>query len=367
MSSYSMKILHVFPTFGMGGVQARFCQIANHAGQQFQHVIVSLDGDISCSSRLSPELKVSFKTPQRVGSLRSITSHMRLLKETTPDTVVTSNWGSIEIALAARLMGINLIHMEDGFGADPKASTLKRRIFARRVVLSNVPILVPSENLLRIVTQIWGFSNTHINLIPNGVDLNKFYPRTQKTDKGFHIGTVAALRPEKNITRLLRSFAKFVNIANEMPDLYLHLAGDGPDREALTREAVNLGIENRVVFEGYMSDPSGFYRKLDLFMLSSDTEQAPLSVLEAMASGLPVISTAVGDVPHMICDGNLWTVPLEKGRENEIISILAERMMMIFNSDSIRNTIGINNRDKAKSYFNLNTMCDRHTSFWSKE
>ena len=114
------------------------------------------------------------------------------------------------------------------------------------------------------------------------------------------IGTVAALRAEKNIARLIRALARLPAAAPAR----LVIVGDGPERAALEALAVAEGVGGRVEFAGHCADPAPLYAGFDIFALSSDTEQMPLSVLEAMASGLPVAATDVGDVAAMLDAAN---------------------------------------------------------------
>ena len=78
----------------------------------------------------------------------------------------------------------------------------------------------------------------------------------------------------------------------------LVIVGDGPERASLTALAAQLGVADLITFTGHRDDTPSLYASFDLFALTSDTEQMPLSVIEAMASGLPVVATDVGDVPH---------------------------------------------------------------------
>jgi glycosyltransferase involved in cell wall biosynthesis len=113
------------------------------------------------------------------------------------------------------------------------------------------------------------------------------------------IGTVAMLRPDKNHARMLRAFST----ASSGQDAWLVLVGAGEcrsDLEALAQS--RSAAPTRVVFTGPSPDPAACYQAFDAFALSSDTEQMPLSVLEAMATGLRVMSTDVGDVRDMLGD-----------------------------------------------------------------
>ena len=113
------------------------------------------------------------------------------------------------------------------------------------------------------------------------------------------VGTIAALRAEKNVGRLVRAFAAALRPGHHVPGRLL-IVGDGPERPALERLAAELGVADRTIFAGHIADPVAFLHAMDLFVLSSDTEQMPISLLEAMAAGRPVASTRVGDVAHML-------------------------------------------------------------------
>ncbi|PIY27076.1 MAG: hypothetical protein COZ10_00885 [Comamonadaceae bacterium CG_4_10_14_3_um_filter_60_75] len=110
------------------------------------------------------------------------------------------------------------------------------------------------------------------------------------------IGTVAGLRPEKNIPRLIQAFAA----VRARQNARLVVVGGGPELPALQALAARLGVAEDVEFAGYLADPISRLIEFDLFALSSDTEQLPIAMLEAMACGIPVVATRVGDVAHIM-------------------------------------------------------------------
>ncbi len=114
------------------------------------------------------------------------------------------------------------------------------------------------------------------------------------------IGAIGTLRREKNIARLLQLFAA---IRNDRP-VRLIIVGDGPERLSLETRARDLGIHDHVLFAGHQRSPEQFLEQLDIFALTSDTEQMPYCLIEAMAAGLPVIATDVGDVRSMLPEAN---------------------------------------------------------------
>lgn len=349
-----MKLLHVYPTFAVGGAQARFVAIANHFGQRWRHVIVAMDGVTTCRERLDPGLDVELLDPGVVkgDTLGNLRRFRAVLQAQRPGCLVTSNWGSIEWAMAATGTGIRHVHMEDGFGPEERTQQIPRRVWTRRVVLWRREILVPSRVLYRMATETWRLPSRRVHYVPNGIDLTRFAPRRAGRAGELVIGTVAALRAEKNIARLLRAVAAMRYVAR------LVIVGGGPERGMLEALAGELGIADRVCFAGHQADTAGFYDEFDIFALSSDTEQMPLSVLEAMGSGLPVVSTDVGDVSGMVAAENRdLVVPQEA-------AALAAALDRLAGDDALRATLGTANRRKAEQDYSDETMFQTHARLY---
>ncbi len=341
-------VLHVFPSFAVGGAQVRFAALANRFGDAFRHAVVALDGVTECSRRLAPGLDVTFpivETDKRdpLGNLRRIRGLLRSLR---PAVLVTSNWGSIEWALANLAPLARHIHTEDGFGPEERHAQLRRRVWTRRLALRRSIVVLPSRTLLRIATERWRLDPQRLRYIPNGVDLQLYAsPAEHVRDHDVPvIGIVAALRPEKNVGRLLRAM-RLVEIPAR-----LVVVGDGGERAVLQRLAGELGLADRVEFTGHVTDPQRFYRGFDLLALSSDTEQMPLSVLEAMAAGLPVAATDVGDVRTMLSEENgRFIVPREDAP-------LAAALRALLDDPALRRRVGQANRRKAAQAYDQEAM-----------
>jgi glycosyltransferase involved in cell wall biosynthesis len=168
------------------------------------------------------------------------------------------------------------------------------------------------------------------------------------------IGTVAALRGEKNLARLLEAFALLRQPAR------LVIVGDGPQRAALEARALELGIADRTNFTGHLAAPQDAYRDFDLFALSSDTEQMPLTVLEAMASELAVAATNVGDVAAMLAAENR---PFVVARD---AAALAEAMAALLADPARRQAIGSANRARAERDYDQETMFQAYAALFGK-
>ncbi len=348
------RLLHVYATFATGGPQTRFAAIANHHGRRWHHDIVAMDGNLACRERLDPGLSVGFPAVEiRKGdTLGNLRRFRAFLRESRPDLLVTNNWGSIEFAMAALGSGVAHIHAEDGFGPEERAGQLPRRVWTRRLVLRNRLVVVPSRVLERIATGVWKLRR--VRYIPNGIDLSRFVPAAGGNAVPV-VGTVAALRAEKNLGRLLEAVAP---LGNEQGGARLLVVGDGPERAGLAARAAALGMGERVEFAGHQADPARFYARMDLFALSSDTEQMPISVLEAMAAGLPVASTDVGDVAEMLAAENRdFVVPLDAAALSRAVAGLAA-------DAGLRARIGAANRAKAERDFADRVMFARYAALF---
>lgn len=154
------------------------------------------------------------------------------------------------------------------------------------------------------LVRVDGFTGP-ISVIRNGIDLAR-YPATSRTEARRRLGLpadrifvtcVARFHPVKDHAMLLRAFAR---AAGDLPKAELLLAGDGPQRAALTSQAADLGIAERVRFLGVRDDVPDLLRASDIFALTSVSEAASLTLLEAMACRLPVVVTAVGGNPEIV-------------------------------------------------------------------
>jgi len=352
-------IVHVFPTFAVGGAQVRFTMLANHFGPAFRHIVVSLDGVLYCRERLRPDLDIGFPAiaAPKHALLSNALRFRRHLHDWCPSLLVTNNWGAIEWAMANLPPVARHVHIEDGFGPEERRRRLRRRAWLRRLVLNRSTVVLPSRNLQRIALSEWHLPPARVRYIANGIDLARFAPRPQSRTPGAVpiIGTVAALRGEKNIARLLRAFALVPQPA------LLTIVGDGPEHAALQAEALSLGVGERVHFTGHIDDPALLYAGFDVFALSSDTEQMPLSVIEAMAAGLPVAATDVGDVRAMLSAANAPFV----GRLAE--TDLARSLTALAQAPDLRARIGAENQAKAWAEFDQAAMFRAYGSLWRDE
>ena len=302
MTSHGQRVLlHAFSTFSFGGAQARFVQLANALGPQYRHVVMAMDNCFDAGARLSHDVVWEpMPLPVTKGSaLANRRLFRNILLRMQPDLLLSYNWGAIEWAAANYPRVCQQVHVEDGFGPDEAYGQLQRRVWARWLLLgmNGLQVVVASRNLERLARGRWKIPALQVRFVCNGVNVPDTL-RSRSTDASgvLRIGTVAGLRPEKNIARLIRAFAQ---VAASYP-CHLTIVGDGPLRADLQALACELGVEDAVEFTGYSANPLAHLAMFDLFALSSDTEQLPIALLEAMAVGMPVVATRVGDVSEIL-------------------------------------------------------------------
>lgn len=341
-----MRILHVFPNFNIGGPQRRFAQIVNAPGEQFTHSIVSINRNFDALELLGHSVHIeSIDKAWREGNLITRASRCRqTLREIRPDLLVTYNWGAIEWAFVNLDIGIPHIHLEDGFGPEEADKQLRRRIWGRRVALArSFAIVVPSRSLKTVAEELWRFSPRRIHLIPNGTPIARGlqdapFHRSDigLPERGLVVGWAGGLRKEKNVGRLVRAFAKL------SAESTLLIIGDGPELAAISSQIEQLGIQGRIRMLGNRTDVERILPLIDVLALSSDTEQMPMIILEAMSARLPIVSTDVGDIAEMVAPENR---PFLVERSD---AALARALEEIAGSRELRRSIGAANRMRAE-------------------
>lgn len=367
----AVRILHLHNSFDLGGKEARSVQLMNHFGAQAEHTVLSaVPGALGASDAIDKRIKVAFPGEDApalqgrigMGRYRKLAQYMRRFH-----LVLSYGWGAIDGVMARTLMSTTmklppLIHHEDGFNEDEIDRLSWKRNWFRTIALQrSYALVVPSLTLEKVAMQAWHQPVDHIRRIPNGVQPAKYVRKAQRgafpgfvrRDGDIIVGTVAGLRPIKNLPRLVRA------VAAAGPNVRLAIAGEGPDRGAILSEAERLGIADRVMMPGFLRDPSRYIGLFDIFALSSDSEQYPTSLVEAMAAYRPAVSTDVGDVINIVSSENKrFIVP----RDDE--AALAEAIRTLAADPRLRQQIGEENARRAHSEYDEELMFARYRQLY---
>lgn len=204
------------------------------------------------------------------------------------------------------------------------------------------------------------FPEDKVWVIPNGIDTDVFSPdaadealrQSLGIPPGPVAGTVARLGPEKN-------HEMFLNVAAEtiksVPNAQFVLVGDGVMRGALEQQAKQLGIEQQVHFLGCRSAVADILRLFDVFLLTSHIEANPVSVLESLAVGVPVISTRVGSVPETVLH-NVTGRLVEPGD----VAAMTQHLLRLFHDPDECVRLGAAGRELVVSKWSLDEMVRRY-------
>ena len=363
-------ILHLQSTFAPGGKEVRTVQLINAFGKKARHTIISAEPDRlgaadriakSVDIRLQPEFP-SLKGRPTPGRLQKLARAMRGY-----DLVCTYNWGAMDAVMAHTLFkdlhGLPpLIHHEDGFDESEAKKLKTSRTWYRRIALGRAAgLVVPSERLEEIALVDWQQPLGRVKRIPNGIDTKAFAMRPKKDalrlikhPGEYWVGTLAGLRTVKNLPRLVRVFSQLAD------NWQLVILGEGEAHDAILAEADRLQINHRVHLPGAVDDPARVIGLFDIFALSSDSEQFPLSVVEAMAAGIPVVAPAVGDIAGMVSEANTEFIA-PPGDEEELGMALVQLAV----SKELRKEVGEANRAKAVAEFDEAKMVATYRRLYS--
>ncbi|WP_338467844.1 glycosyltransferase family 4 protein [Novosphingobium sp. ZN18A2] len=367
-----LRILHLHSSFGTGGKEMRAVALMNAFGKGLRHAIVSAQpGATGAKALIGKDVEAGFPFgfPPLAGKfgIRRMQKLARAMKDF--DLVLTYNWGAMDAAMAhamfAPSMGLPpLVHHEDGFNEDEAVRLKPTRNWYRMVALSRASaVVVPSRRLEQVALRAWRQHPGKVVRIPNGIDTAAYarpvkpdvLPRLVKRRDERWVGTLAGLRPVKNLPRLVRAFAG-------LDDLWqLVIFGEGPEHDAIRAEAEALNVAHRVFLPGHVDEPWKATGLFDIFALSSDSEQFPLSVVEGMAAGLPVVAPAVGDIAEIVAAENApYIAP--PGDE----AALSDALAAVAASQSLRETIGKANRARAAAEFDRADMVSAYAALYAR-
>jgi glycosyltransferase involved in cell wall biosynthesis len=248
---------------------------------------------------------------------------------------------------------------------------------AARLRIGNVPVVInlPGAPNPRYTSDLQaadalvadGWAATHlpatlgraVDRLPKGVDSDRFAPdgpdrrHALRLQNKHVIVTVARLVPIKNLRLLIDAVAI---VRTRVSNVHLLIVGDGPEADALKQHAAILDLADAVTYVGYVAhaDTPPFYRSGDLFALSSDFDNSPNVVLEAMASALPVVATDVGGVREFVTDGAGGAVV--PARDAAALAAALERYL---SAPDLARAAGAHNRQRATAEFSWRTSALR--------
>ncbi len=305
---------------------------------------------------------------KRTSSWRLVADLRRLLQELRPDILHTHLYHpNLYGRLAA--LGLGLPGVVAAVHNSYTRVKSHRRLWNYLLARTADRILVGSAQVWRDVRRYDGVPASRLLLLPYGIRLAESEAKLSREEArqalqvaGFVLGTVGRLEEQKGHTYLLTALAQ---VQRRIPDATLVLVGDGRRREALERQARELGLADRVRFLGTRRDLALIYRALDLFVQPSLWEGLPLAVLKAMGAGLPVLATRVSGVQEVINDGSNGRLVAPGDPEG-----LAQAIMELYERPEIRSGLGAAAHLTIRDHYSLEAMLAQleglYVELWKK-
>lgn len=313
MSEHNKKIhvLHVLPGLLAGGMELTTARVIRGlSGAGFRHSIACLKSEPEIAEQLPDDVDIHlFHT--KSNELQLPLRLAGLIRRIKPDVIHARNWGAWPDVTVGRFLTWPVVPLIYSFHGLGKAGYMPWRRRAASMVLARMTthLFTVSRQSRDLMVDHWGWPLERTAVIPNGVDATRFFPAPLPRAARLIVGSVGNLRPVKNHRLILEAAAPLVK---EGLDLEISIAGEGEERPALVELASALGLGDRLCLPGRIEDTPRFFNELDVFILSSDSEQHPNALNEAMACGIPSIGTRVGCVEDLL-DGGRCGVIIEPG------------------------------------------------------
>lgn len=355
-----MKIMQVIPAFRLAGAEVmceNLCIALKNAGESV--IAVSLYSEkTAITDRLEKagvHIEYLNKKPGFDASI--IFKLVKLFKREKPDVVHTHIYASKYGLIAAVLAGIEKkVHTVHNV-AQKEQGNLGKKVNSFMYKHFDVVPVALSQEVRKSISDVYGLCKDSVPTIFNGIDLSKCITKTNyKENKIFTILHIGRFMQVKNHEILIRAFATFVK---KHPCSKLQLLGEGEMFDEMQNLAKMLDVADKVEFLGLQSNVYPFLHKADVFCLPSEYEGVPMTLIEAMGTGLPIIASKVGGIPDMLTNNE--DALLIKPTSDE----LNEAMERLYQSDTLREEFGKKVKKKA-IVFSSEEMAKRYERIYLK-
>jgi sugar transferase (PEP-CTERM/EpsH1 system associated) len=367
-----LRILHVVSCLGMGGTEHGVLKVINGLGDtQFEHQICVMRGlDHEFVQRMGVRARVLTVDSGKPGLQFPLFRLQKIMKEFKPHVVHSRNFGALEAIPAARMAGVpSVIHSEHGYEVEIlKGLPLRRRILCGLFYAMADQIVAVTEDLSRYYARQSWHPSLRFRVIHNGVDTERFAPQpglgaSFRETFGIPadrivIGSVGRLVPIKDHKTLLRAAGVLVKSGF---DVHVLLVGSGPELPNLARMADQSSeLAGRTLFLGASDRVHEVLNAFDIFVLPSISEGMSNTILEAMATGLPLVVTRTGGNPELVDDGRTGNL-----FDPQDVATLARLLAGLVEDTATRQRHGSAARARAVERFSLGSMIQQYRDLYS--
>lgn len=369
-------VMHVLYSFDVGGLENGVVNLINHLPvERFRHAVVAL---AQCAPAFCERVRrpgvtfISLHKPPGHG-IKLYPRLYRLFREMRPAILHTRNLAALECTVPARLAGVPVcIHGEHGWDTSDPGGLLRKYQVLRRVYSPFVDRYVALSSQIEsyLVNRV-GIASRRVERICNGVDVTRFRPAEQRQSsrdcpfdnpEAVVVGTVGRLQTVKDQVNLVRAVAIARSRGGQGSHLRLAVVGDGPQRADVESEIRSAGVGDIVWLAGERSDIPEVMRTFDIFALPSRAEGISNTILEAMASGLPVVATDVGGNAELVVEGRTGSlVPAQDP------DAMANALLRYTQDVALRREQGAASRERAVRNFSIDTMVARYAELYESQ
>jgi glycosyltransferase involved in cell wall biosynthesis len=356
-----LSVAHIVMSLEPGGLERVVLDLAREGialGQQVAIVCLMIPGRLAAQAEAVGVRILCLHKPAgvRLGTIRKLRSALRALA---PDIIHTHQLGSL--FYAGPVAPCPIVHSEHGKSGD---DSCRRRWLKRLAARHAARFIGVSSDITAEAIAAGIVPRRKAWVLPNGIDTGRFADHRARAavraeygipEQAPVIGSVGRLIEIKRPDWLIRAFA---GVRQSLVDAHLLLVGDGPLTGLLRDLAAELGLGACVHFAGFQAEPEHFFQAFDVFALASRSEGMPLALLEAWASGLPVVATRVGGLPELVEEGTTGLL-VDAGDLDALIRALRA---LLDHPDQAR-FLGAAGRARVESAFSLRRMAegyDRH-------
>lgn len=365
-------VVHVIHALRVGGMENGVVNLINHMSpDRYRHAIVCMTDYSDFRLRLRrADVEVIAMNRDNVPLWRTYARLTRLLRRMRPAIVHSRNLSGLDALIPALLAGVRVrIHGEHGRDADDLDGLNPRNLRLRRLFRPLVRhYCVVSEDLRRYVVERVSVAPTKISQIYNGVDTAKFRPVSpdaagvldREDASEILIGTVGRLQGVKDQLTLVHAYYEARrSVPDRMANTRLVIVGDGPCRTEIVEAIARFGIQRNVSLLGERHDVPEILRALDLFVLPSLNEGISNTILEAMASGIPVLATRVGGNPELVLEDRTGRLVAPGD-----VTAMAASIVDYVGDETLRRSHGRAGRQRIEDKFSLQSMVNSYAELY---